>query len=315
MKLTVCLSGIEAAPWFEGFRAALPEATVTDWLSGAKDGAKDSADYAFVWSPPTDFFATQPALKAVFNAGAGVNAILALDSLPAALPVVRLEDAGMAEQMADYVCHAVLRHFRDFEHYDAARTAGQWRRLRPPRRADFPIGVLGLGALGSHVARRLADFGFSVGGWSQSKKHLAGVTGYAGAAELDAFLCATRILVCLLPLTPETDSLINAELLAKLKPKAYLINVARGAHVVDADLLSAIASGQVAGATLDVFRVEPLPAEHGFWKEPKIHITPHISAVTLREETIAQVVHKIRQIESGTPAHLVSGVVNRERGY
>ena len=311
MKVALCLNGIEAAPWLEGFAAALPEAQTIDWFAHKTQ----SSDYGFVWSPPAEFFTTQPALKAVFNAGAGVNAVLALATLPATLPVVRLEDAGMAEQMADYVCHAVLGFFRGMDHYDAARAAQQWRRARPPHRADFPIGVLGLGALGGHVARMLTSFGFSVSGWSQSAKLIADVKSYAGALELDTFLHSTRILVCLLPLTPKTDSLINAALLAKLQPDAYVINVARGAHIVDADLLAAIASGQVAGATLDVFRTEPLPPEHGFWKEPKIRITPHISAVTLRDETITQVAHKIRQIESGTPANQVSGVVNRERGY
>jgi glyoxylate/hydroxypyruvate reductase len=309
MKITFCCTDTRIEPWIKDFSAALPEAIFTDWLTTRE--ATPPADYAVVWAPPQAFFDSQPSLKAAFNIGAGVNAILALPRVPT-IPLVRLEDAGMAAQMADYVAHAVLRHFREFDAFEATAKAGEWKKRRPLKRTDFPVGVLGLGALGSHVAKVMTAFDFPVLGWSNSRKHIEGVRTFHGAGQLDAFLAQTRVLVCLLPLTPETDSLINAATLNKLLPNAYLINVARGAHVVEDDLLAAIASGHVAGATLDVFRIEPLPPEHAFWKSPKITITPHISAVTLREESVAQIAGKMLAMQRG---ETISGVVNTNRGY
>jgi glyoxylate/hydroxypyruvate reductase len=309
MKIVFCCADTRIEPWIKDFSAALPEATFTDWLTTRE--ATPPADYAVVWAPPQAFFDSQPSLKAAFNIGAGVNAILALPRVPT-IPLVRLEDAGMAAQMADYVAHAVLRHFREFDAFEATAKAGEWKKRRPLKRADFPIGVLGLGALGSNVAKVMTAFDFPVLGWSNSRKHIDGVRTFHGAGQLDAFLAQTRVLVCLLPLTPETDSLINAATLNKLLPNAYLINVARGAHVVEEDLLAAIESGHVAGATLDVFRTEPLPPEHAFWKSPKITITPHISAVTLREKSVAQIAGKMLAMQRG---EMISGVVNTNRGY
>jgi glyoxylate/hydroxypyruvate reductase len=309
MKITFCCADTRIEPWLRDFSAALPDATFTDWLTTRE--ATPPADYAVVWAPPQTFFDSQPSLKAAFNIGAGVNAILALPRVPV-IPLVRLEDAGMAAQMVDYVAHAVLRHFREFDAFETTAKAGEWKKRRPLKRVDFPIGVLGLGALGSHVAKVMKAFDFPVLGWSNSRKHIEGVRTFHGAGQLDAFLAQTRVLVCLLPLTPETDSLINAATLNKLLPGAYLINVARGAHVVDADLLAAIESAHVAGATLDVFRTEPLPPEHAFWKSPKITITPHISAVTLREESVEQIAGKMLALERG---ETISGVVNTNRGY
>ncbi len=309
MKITFCCADTRVDPWFKDFAAALPEASFTNWLETRE--ATPLADYAVVWAPPQAFFDNQPSLKAVFNIGAGVNAILSLPRVPA-IPLVRLEDAGMAAQMADYVAHAVLRHFREFDAFEASAKAGEWKKRRPLKRAEFPIGILGLGALGAHVAKVMAAFDFPVLGWSNSRKHIEGVRTFHGMGQLDAFLAQTRVLVCLLPLTPETDSLINTAMLNKLLPYAYVINVARGAHVVDEDLLAAIESGHVAGAALDVFRTEPLPPEHAFWKTPKITITPHISAVTLRDESVAQIAGKILAMERG---ETISGVVDTQRGY
>jgi glyoxylate/hydroxypyruvate reductase A len=151
-----------------------------------------------------------------------------------------------------------------------------------------------------------------VNGWSRSPKTIDGVQCFSGDAGMADFLAATRVLVCLLPLTPETANIMNRDTLAKLQPGAYVINVARGAHLVDEDLIALIASGHIAGATLDVFRTEPLPAEHPFWKHPNISITPHTSARTLREESIAQIAGKIAALQRGD---VVTGIVNPARGY
>jgi glyoxylate/hydroxypyruvate reductase A len=226
--------------------------------------------------------------------------------------LVRLEDAGMSVQMAEYVCHAVIRHFREFDAYDDAMAQGQWAFRKPRRRDEFPIGVMGLGVLGARVARALAQFEFPVHGYSRTHKEVPGIHCYAGEGEFDDFLRATRILVCLLPLTDETRGIMNRRTLSLLRPEGYVINVARGAHLVEEDLLALLDSGHLAGAALDVFRTEPLPPEHPFWRHPKVVVTPHTSARTLRDETIAQIAAKIRAFERGEP---IGGVVDRNRGY
>ena len=307
MKIVVYSEGCNPATWLAAIGQHMPHARAWAWQSGAAQ-----ADYALVWRPPQQMLDEQGAgLKAIFNMGAGVDGLLALQ-LPQGVPVVRLEDAGMAVQMAEYVCHAVIDHFRGLEHYRAQQLVGEWR-LQPLRcRADYPVGIMGLGVLGEQVARAVAQFGFPVRGWSRSPKQLDGVQTFEGAAHFADFLQGTRILVNLLPLTPETENLINTALLNQLQRGAYVINVARGAHLVDADLLAAIESGQVAGAMLDVFRTEPLPADHPFWRCPQIRITPHGSARTLPDETLLQILHKLKAFDAGQS---VTGVVYADRGY
>jgi len=309
MNILFCCTGAKAEPWVAGLRAEFPAESVEDWAPGAPP-----ADYGVVWTPPQQFLDEQPQLKALFNIGAGVDALLKL-KLPTKAAVVRLDDAGMSVQMAEYVCHAVIRHFREFDGYEADIRSGKWSYRKPHLRADFPVGVMGLGVLGERVARTLAQFDFPMKGWSRSPKTIEGIQCFSGEAGMADFLAATRVLVCLLPLTPETTNIMNRDALSKLRPGAYVINVARGAHLVDEDLIALIDNGHIAGATLDVFRAEPLPAEHAFWKHPKINITPHTSARTLREETIAQIAGKIRALESGTSIASLAGVVDPKKGY
>jgi glyoxylate/hydroxypyruvate reductase A len=309
MRVTFCCTDTKAQPWLDGLRAALPGAQLELWAPGASP-----ADYAVVWAPPQTFFDAQTALKGIFNIGAGVDALMKL-RLPSGVPVVRLDDAGMSVQMAEYVCHAVIRHFREFDAYEADLAGGQWSFRKPRVRADFPVGVMGLGVLGERVALALKQFDFPVLGWSRSAKAVDGVQCFSGTDGLDDFLAASRILVCLLPLTPETDSILNRPHLTQLLPGAYVINVARGGHLVDDDLLALIDSGHLAGATLDVFRQEPLPPEHPFWKHPKIKVTPHTSARTLRAERIAQIAGKIQALHGGAAIASIAGIVDMKKGY
>lgn len=306
MRVTYYSPDGDAVSWIPGLQAALPGASVSLWVPSAP-----AADYAVVWMPPQQLLDEQAALKAIFNTGAGVDALMKL-RLPAGVPVIRLDDAGMSVQMAEYVCHAIIRYFREFEGYTADMAEGKWSFRKPRSRLDFPVGILGLGVLGERVAQAVARFDFPVNGWSQSPKAIAGVQSFHGAAQLADFLAASRFLVCLLPLTPDTENLLNAQRLAQLRPGAYVINVARGAHVVDADLIAALDSGHLAGATLDVFRVEPLPVGHPFWTHPQITLTPHTSARTLRSESIAQIASKIGALQRGEP---VAGRVDAVRGY
>jgi len=306
MNITLCFDRLDPAPWVKGLQVALPQAQVSAWTPGAPQ-----ADHAIVWAPPQQFIDEQPGLQAMFNIGAGVDALLQL-KLPPSLKVVRLDDAGMSVQMAEYVCHAVIRHFREFDGYDADTRAGKWSYRKPRSRADFSVGVMGLGVLGERVAKALQVFDFPVNGYSRSPKQIEGVRSFSGASQFHDFLQSSLILVTLMPLTPETENILNKETLSRLLAGGYLINVARGKHLVEEDLIALIDSGHLAGATLDVFRTEPLPVEHPFWRHPKITVTPHTSARTLREESIAQIVGKILALQRG---ETIRGVVDHQRGY
>ena len=307
MKILFCAPDAKPEPWVDLLRSYLPAATIEAWTPGMAF----KADYAVVWSAPQRFIDEQPQLQVLFNLGAGVDALRVLRLAPQTR-VVRVEDAGMGAQMAEFVSHAVIRHFRELDAFESDTRAGVWKLRRPQSRADFPVGIMGLGVLGARVAVALQAFDFSVKGWSRTTKSLAGVQCFTGMNELPQFLSATRVLVCLLPLTDETEGIINRATLAQLQPKAYVVNVARGAHVVDADLLAMMASGHVAGAALDVFRTEPLSTDHPFWQEPRITLTPHISARTLREQTLAQIATKMQSLAHG---RAVAGIVDFKRGY
>ncbi len=306
LNITFCCTGTDPEPWLAGLRAALPQAKIELWQTGASP-----ADYAVVWAPPQQFFDEQPQLKAVFAIGAGVDALLKL-RLPASASFVRLDDAGMAVQMAEYVCHAVIRHFRELDVYAADISQGRWTAHPPRNRADFPVGVMGMGVLGQRVAQALTHFEFPVNGWSRTAKAIEGIRGFHGDEQRDDFLAASRILVNLLPLTVDTQGIMNRSTLSRLQPGGYVINVARGAHLVDEDLLALLNSGHLAGATLDVFRTEPLPLDHPFWRHPNITITPHTSARTLRETSIAQIAGKLMALQRG---EFVAGLVDVGRGY
>ena len=309
MRIIFCCTDTKAEPWLAGLRAAFPADSVELWAPGAV-----AADYAVVWAPPQQFLDEQPQLQALFNIGAGVDALMKL-RLPPHAAVVRLDDAGMSVQMAEYVSHAVIRHFREFDGDQTDVRQGRWSYRKPRLRTDFVVGVMGLGVLGQRVAKTLAQFDFPVRGWSRSARQVDGVQCFSGEPGLNDFLSATRILVCLLPLTPDTQDIMNRQTLSRLLPGAYVINVARGAHLVDADLIALLDSGHLAGAMLDVFRTEPLPAAHPFWQHPKITVTPHTSARTLREESIAQIAGKIAALQGGQAIASLAGVVDPKQGY
>jgi glyoxylate/hydroxypyruvate reductase A len=303
----------EASLWLDDLARALPDADVRLWQPG--DNAP--ADYAVVWRAPPALFANRPDLKAVFNLGAGVDAILEIErKQPGTLPpnalLVRLEDSGMGHQMVEYATHAVLRYLRRLDEYDALQREHRWQKLPPYALKDFTVGVLGLGVLGAQVAQALTAFGMPVRGFSRTKRDIEGVKTFAGNEQFDAFLDGVRVLINLLPHTPDTEGILNRRTFERLAPGAYLVNLARGGHLVDDDLLHAMQTGQIAAATLDVFHTEPLPDNHPFWTTPRLTITPHISAETLREESIEQVANKIMALTRGEP---ISGIVDVSRGY
>jgi len=310
MRILLYRADGNTAPWIKDFADFMPEAEVVVWREGADLPA---CDYAVLWTPPQTMLADLARVKAIFLTGAGADAIMKYShAIPPHIPIVRLNDAGMGMQMAEYVTYAVLRYFRRMDEYEAQARSGAWLQLEARDKSDFSVGVMGVGALGSQVIEALKPFEFPLRAWSRTPKSLEGVECFHGDEGLDGFLGASRVVVCMLPLTEETTNILNRSNMQKLPQGAYIINVGRGAHISEPDLLPLIKSGQIAGATLDVFRNEPLPAQHPFWMEPRITITPHISALTLRRESVEQMVGKMRQHARGEE---VADVINRTKGY
>ncbi|MFN7571119.1 MAG: 2-hydroxyacid dehydrogenase [Betaproteobacteria bacterium] len=356
MKIVVCASGPAAARYAAALAAHLPAADIfcRDACLTEADPTATPADYAVVWRPPPALFEEQRRLRAVFNLGAGVDALLALPNLPPELPLVRLEDAGMAGDLAEYVLAAVLRVYRGFDRYAAQQARGQWQPRACPPRARYAVGVLGLGAIGGAIARTLAAHGFAVRGFARSRHEVPGVHCFAGVAEslrgnrrerpeavpssapvqggtassagaasgraadlhasseFGAFLDGLDALVSVLPLTADNRGILNRAALERLADGAHLVNVGRGAHVVEDDLLALLDAGKLGAATLDVFAVEPLPPAHPFWRHPSILVTPHVSAETQIEDAAAQIAAKLARLARG---EAVGGVVDRQRGY
>lgn len=307
----------QPALWAACLQQHLPGAQIALYPEHrASGGNRVQAAYAVCWKPPADFFDGQQQIKAVFNIAAGVDFILADPALQQGylreVPIVRLGDAGMAAQMEEYVLAAALRWQRRLDIYAAQQRAGVWHMLPPKKRDRVTVGVLGLGVLGTHVAQSMHRFGFAAAGWSRSAKSIAGVDCHDGAAGLQTFLARTNVLVCLLPLTGDTRAILNRAHLAQLPQGAHLVNIGRGPHLAEADLLALLDEGHLGGATLDVFPDEPLPATSRLWSHPKVLITPHVSATTLREESMAQIAHKILAFERGEP---LTDVVDRVKGY
>jgi len=300
------------AYWIKTLSAALPGARVREW----KRGDNDPADYALVWHPPVEMLQGRK-LKAVFALGAGVDSILSKlkahpEMLAESIPLFRLEDTGMGQQMQEYATSQVLHWFRRFDDYQALKQQARWEPLADYQREDFTIGILGAGVLGSKVAEALAPWGFPLRCWSRTRKDYPGVTSFAGMDELPQFLQGTRVLINLLPNTAETVGIINSRLLNQLADNSYLMNLARGVHVVEADLLAALERGKLKGAMLDVYSKEPLPADNPLWAHPRVAMTPHVAAVTRPAEAVAYIARTITQLEKGEP---VTGQVDRQRGY
>jgi glyoxylate/hydroxypyruvate reductase len=300
---------MSAEPW----RAALlARAPTLDFRVYPEFGAVDEIDCLLAWRPPPGTFARLKRLRLIYATGAGVDQLFADPELPPDLPIARLVDPAQGDEMASYVMAVVLARHRQLALLADQQRAGEW--LMPPYRyvTDLRIGVMGLGALGATVAERLALCGFPVAGWSRRPKQLAGIAGFAGADQLGAFLARTDMLICLLPLTRETDGILDAALFRQMPPGAYLVNAARGHHVVDDDLIAALDSGHLAGATLDVFRREPLPAEHPFWRHPKIAITPHVASLAKPDSVADQIIENLRRLSRGVP---LLNQVDRQAGY
>ncbi len=295
--------------WKRAFAEHLPETEVCVW---PQLGDPRAVEYALVWAPAENFFDELTALKAIFCMGAGVDRLLTHAGLPADVPVVRMVEPALTEGMSQFVLYHVLRFHRRMDEYRRQQQRHEWRPLPQVPAGERCVGIMGLGALGGDVARRLADLDFTVAGWSRTARSLPGVDCFHGGDALTAFLRRAEILVCLLPLTPATEGLLDAARLGELPPGACLINASRGALVDEEALLAALDSGRLAGAALDVFAHEPLPSQHPFWEHPAVAVTPHAASLTAPESAAAAVAANIRRLERG---EALRHVVDRRLGY
>ena len=273
---------------------------------------KEEIEFALAWSHPAGAFKEYPNLKCVASMGAGVDHILIDPDLPETITITKLEDPNLTRDMGAFVVALVMNHVRGLFDYKESKQKHLWKRQRYQIPEETTIGIMGLGVLGSYAAAQLLKLDFNVIGWARSGKNLAGVEVFAGAEELDAFLAKSAILVCLLPLTPETEDILNKDTLQKLPENAYVINVARGKHIVDQDLIELIDKGHLAGASLDVFREEPLPEDHAFWHHPKINITPHIASITDPASAVNQILENYDRLQKNEP---LKNIVSQEKGY
>ncbi len=299
MALLFSSKNDDAGRWRDVLAQQLPDLEFREWTPDGQDiGDPADIEFALVWAPKKGALKAFPNLKAVLSLGAGVDHLLGKD-LPLGIPVVRLVDPGLTRGLREYVIYWTLHFHRRFAEYAASTAAGEWLQLPQADTRKRRVGIMGLGIMGEDAALHLHSLEFDVAGWSRRTKTLDGITCFHGRDGLADFLSQTEILVCLLPLTPETTGIINKDTLELLPQGAAIINAARGPHVVDEDLIRALDSGHISGATLDVFHKEPLPDDHSFWQHPKVTVTPHVASLTVPETAALAVAENIRRIRAG----------------
>ncbi len=303
----------DAEQWRDALAGRLPGARVV--TSAVPEAERRDADYLVAWKPSAALLREQTRLKGIINLGAGVDALLSNPGRPSGVPIVKLRDAGMAGPIADYVRYGVLHFQRDFDRYRRQQACAEWREHAMVDKGDWPVGVLGLGAIGARVAETLAADGFPVHGWSRTPKSLEGIACHHGEAGLAALLGEVMSLVLLLPDTPATHRLIDARALARLPTGASLINPGRGSLIDETALLAALgpgdAEGRLRGALLDAFPEEPLPAESPLWRHPRVWITPHMAGPTPLGAALDQVVESLEAFEAGKPL----ATIDPDAGY
>ena len=309
MALLFIARGIKADSWVKRLQALDPQLDIRVW---PQVGNADEIVFALSWDHPPGELKKYENLKCIASLGAGVDHILGDPNLPEGVPVTRILEPSMAQSMSEYVVLSVLNHCRQFDLYRIDQIHNRWQPRKPLLATDLCIGIMGLGNLGADAAKKLTQLGFQVIGWSRTPKKIMGVQSVAGDGALNNFLSQSNILICLLPLTPNTKGILNGKTFEKLPTGTYLINVARGEHLVEQDLFDALETGQISGACLDVFQTEPLPENHPFWNHPKIIVTPHISSLTHPQAVAPQVVENYHRVKSEKP---LLNLVDLERGY
>ena len=279
-------------------QALMPELEIRVW---PEVGDVAEIDFALTWKAKPGVLASFPNLTGISSLGFGVDHLFDDSTLPIGVPLVRLVEPTLTDQMSEYAILGVLRHHRMLPLYEASQRAGEWKKRPPPDTERAPVGILGLGVIGGDAARKLTALGFPVRGWTRTPREVEGVECFHGPEGLTTMLGSCCFLACFLPMTDDTAGIICAATLAALPRGAYVINLARGGHVVDQDLLAALDSGHIGGAMLDVFHREPLAVDHPFWSHPKVTITPHIAGLTVASSIAPQVAENIRRAGAGQP--------------
>jgi glyoxylate/hydroxypyruvate reductase A len=267
---------------------------------------------ALVWKHPTGTLKGYPNLECIASSGAGVDFLFEDKELPTNIPITRVVDEYLAKDMSEHVIALVFSHLKNLNQYKVDQFNKVWKPVDYYRIMDLTIGIMGLGALGKVLAEDLLGFGFKVQGWSGSRKNLAGIKTFSGDREQMTFLNSTQILVCLLPLTKETSGILNKDLFSQLPNGAHIINVARGGHLVDNDLLEMLDNDHLSGASLDVYHQEPLSTNHPFWEHPKVHMTPHYASVSDTNSVVPQILENYRRLVSGEE---LLNLVSKTKGY
>ena len=294
-------------PWLKAFKSYDAQVEVYCYDDAV---ALEKITTAVVWNHRPGLFKQLPNLKLIASLGAGVDHIMNDPDIPPQVSITRIIGDGLSGPMSNFCIGAILHHQRQFDKYLIDKSTKTWDQEPNPER-EINVGIMGLGALGADLAEKLNYLGFNVFGLSQSRKKIAHVVSYLNA-ELDLFLSKINILVVMLPATESTRAILSKKLFDKLKKGTYLINVARGHHQVNGDIIDALENGQLSGAFLDVFPEEPLPKQSSLWDHPKIMITPHIAVVTKINEAVPQIIASHKRVRIGKLPEIL---VDRIKGY
>lgn len=309
MSLLVISPGKDPEAWVKALKEQHPGLNIYVY---PEDHDKEEVEFALTWKHPRGIFKNYPNLKVIASMGAGVDHITSDEELPENIKITKVVDNRLEEDMGTFVLSLILAHQRNLLYYRESQLNEKWEPVPYTRNNQIKVGILGIGNLGQRVAHKLLQNDFQVIGFSRNKKEIENVESFAGEDELDEFLEKSNILVNMLPLTPNTEKILDKELFEKLPKGAYLINVARGEHLVEQDLLAKVDDGHLSGAALDVFWEEPIRDEHPFWKHPKIRITPHIASVTHPKSVVPQIIENYERLQDEEP---LKNEVKRDIGY
>lgn len=309
MSVLLVAPGKDVSDWAEELKNQHPGLNVYVY---PEDHNAEEVEFAISWKHPRGIFKNYPNLKVVASMGAGVDHITSDPEFPEDVQITRVIDDQLTSDLSEFVLALVLNHTRHLSAYKHQEKEHHWNPLKYCRNKDMKIGVMGMGVIGTATAQLLAKNNFKVSGWSRTEKDCEDITSYSGEDELDDFLNQSEIIVCLLPLTKQTTGILNKELFEKLPKGAYVINVGRGEHLEESDLIAMIDSGHLAGAALDVFKEEPLPEEHAFWEHERISITPHTASVTQPKSVVPQIIENYERLQEDEP---LKNLVEKDKGY
>ncbi|MGD1905874.1 MAG: 2-hydroxyacid dehydrogenase [Leptolyngbyaceae cyanobacterium] len=309
MAISLICPTKDPTPWLGALRQVDSSIDIRLWPD---DQPREQVDFILTWAHPPGVFQQYPNLRVISSMGAGGDALLQDPEIPTDVAIVRVVDSALVADMESYAIAAVINHVRRFPGYSQQQQQRQWQTLMALPIQETTIGVMGLGQIGGAIAQRFASLRFPVRGWSRAPKDIPGIQSFYGKAGLNTFLAETQILICLLPLTPNTRHILNTHTLSQLPTGAYLINMARGGHLIEADLITLVDKGHLSGACLDVFQTEPLPENHPFWSHPNITVTPHIASITQPTSVAAQIIENYQRLQTNRP---LQNRMDRQQGY